>query len=304
MTERTQAEAGVGQSAGALSVRGDGPASSELNFLVGQQSKRLGPSLLTAAALDVVVFILFVVISRSAPTPAPKASLPDNPNDQIIWIAEPGPGGGGGGGGNLAKEPPKQAVLPGKDKISVPVIEKPEMQIKADPPPPEPEPIQQVNIPVRTLGAETELLPGAIDAPSAPVASSSLGSGVGGGAGTGQGTGLGSGQGSGLGDGIGGGTGGGVYKPGNGVTTPVPIRQVTPVYSTDAMRARVQGEVLVQCVVQLDGTVSDLRVVRSLGFGLDEEAIKAARQWRFQPGTRFGQPVKVEVLIGLSFSLR
>ena len=59
------------------------------------------------------------------------------------------------------------------------------------------------------------------------------------------------------------------------------------------MRAKVQGTVLLECVVLPDGTVGDVEVVRSLDptFGLDQEAIKAARQWRFAPGTRFGDPV-------------
>ena len=47
--------------------------------------------------------------------------MPDTLTDGIIWLAEPGPGGGGGGGGNKMKEPPRQAELPGKDKITVPV---------------------------------------------------------------------------------------------------------------------------------------------------------------------------------------
>ena len=47
--------------------------------------------------------------------------LPEQPNSNIIWLSQPGPGGGGGGGGNKMKEPPRQAELPGKDKITVPV---------------------------------------------------------------------------------------------------------------------------------------------------------------------------------------
>ena len=55
-----------------------------------------------------------------------------------------------------------------------------------------------------------------------------------------------------------------------------------------------------------DGSVGDVQVVRSLDptFGLDQEAIKAARQWRFAPGTRLGEPVPVLVTIELTFTLR
>jgi protein TonB len=72
------------------------------------------------------------------------------------------------------------------------------------------------------------------------------------------------------------------------------------------MRAKVQGTVLLQCVVRPDGSVTDIQVLRSLDsvFGLDQEAIKAARQWRFAPGTRMGAPVAVQITIELTFTLR
>ena len=74
----------------------------------------------------------------------------------------------------------------------------------------------------------------------------------------------------------------------------------------ERMRAKVQGTVWVEAVVLPDGTVGQAKVVRSLDstFGLDEEALKAAKQWRFAPGTRFGQPVAVLVTIELTFTLR
>ena len=73
------------------------------------------------------------------------------------------------------------------------------------------------------------------------------------------------------------------------------MRQVRPDYTADAMRAKVQGVVVVECVVLPDGTVGEAHVIKSLDsvFGLDQEAIKAARQWQFIPGRRFGQPVTV-----------
>jgi protein TonB len=90
------------------------------------------------------------------------------------------------------------------------------------------------------------------------------------------------------------------------VQLPRPIREVKPQYTADAMRAKVQGVVLLECVVLPDGTVGKVEVIRSLDstFGLDQEAIKAARQWRFAPGTRFGEPVAVLVTIELQFTLR
>ena len=134
----------------------------------------------------------------------------------------------------------------------------------------------------------------------------SAGSGTNDGAGRGVGGGIGSGDGDGLGPGEGGGTGGGVYRPGNGVEAPRLLREVTPRYTAEAMRAKVQGVVLVEAVVLPDGSVGRVTVVRSLdrNFGLDEEAIRAAKEWRFLPGTRFGEPVAVAVTIELSFTLR
>jgi TonB family protein len=97
-----------------------------------------------------------------------------------------------------------------------------------------------------------------------------------------------------------------VYCPGGGVTAPQLLRRVTPQYTSEALRAKIQGSVMLECVVRADGTVGDVKVVRSLDtvYGLDAEAIKAARQWRFSPGTRLGQPVPVVVAIELTFTAR
>jgi TonB family protein len=114
--------------------------------------------------------------------------------------------------------------------------------------------------------------------------------------------------------GIGPGTGSGVASPplagvvrvgSPGVTIPRLLKDVKPQYTADAMRAKIQGSVLVECVVQTDGTVGDVRVIRSLDttYGLDQEAIKAAKQWKFAPGTRNGEPVPVTVSIELTFTL-
>jgi TonB family protein len=194
--------------------------------------------------------------------------------------------------------------MPGKDKITVPVSKPPKLEVQQQAKV-EPDPIAQLNIPAKELAASTMELPGAIEAPPGPP-TPSQGVGTLGGAGTGRGSGIGSGTGSGLGAGSGGGTGGGTYRPGNGVTTPQLIREVKPGYTSEAMRAKIQGAVLLQCTVQTDGSVTDIQVLRSLDpvFGLDQQAINAARQWRFRPGTLRDQPVPVQITIELSFTLR
>ncbi len=88
-----------------------------------------------------------------------------------------------------------------------------------------------------------------------------------------------------------------------GTTPPRPIRQVKPSYTEDAMRAKVEGTVIAECVVQADGTVGDVRVIKSLEPSLDDEAVKAARQWRFVPGTKDGVAVPMVITIELAFHL-
>ena len=296
----------VDASVGHLSVHIPGAHPEEVSFLFGQQPKRLGLSFAASLCFDIVAVLLIILASRlSARNATDSRFVLAQPNDQIIWIAESGPGGGGGGGGNQMPEPPRKAELPGKAKITVPVAKPPELEVPKEVPKEQPPPVQELNIPAVTQASAAEALQGLIDAQPRPL-SASQGSGIGGGAGTGRGSGVGPGTGSGLGPGSGGGTGGGVYHPGNGVTTPVPLSEVKPQYTSEAMRARIQGQVWVECVVQPNGMCTDVQVTRSLDptFGLDNEAVKAARQWRFKPGTRLGQPVPVLVTIELSFALR
>jgi protein TonB len=258
----------------------------------------LGVSIATHAA----VIALLVIAARNAPDSV-KAMLPDMPAYELTWLPIEGPGGGGGGGGNKSPEPPKKAELPGKDKMAVPVAEPPKVTPVEKPPEPEPKPDQQLTIPAKEIAAGETFIPGALEGTTA---SRSQGAGTGGGAGTGQGTGIGPGQGSGLGPGWGGGTGGRAYRPGSGVSMPRILREVKPQYTSDAMRAKIQGTVVLEAVVTPDGTVGNVEVIKSLDptFGLDLEAIRAAKQWRFMPGMLKGQPVPVLVTIELTFTLR
>jgi periplasmic protein TonB len=295
----------LNKSAGHLSVSIDGAHVDDIQFSFDREPKRLSASIIASAIIDVAVVALLVVASRYHPNVVAEAQLPEQPNKNIIWLAEPGPGGGGGGGGNRMKEPPRQAEMPGKDKITVPVAPKPPAFEPPKPVTKEPNPIEQLNIPAKELAAAENQLPGQIEAPPGPP-TLSQGSGSGGGAGTGTGTGIGPGTGSGLGPGSGGGTGGGVYQPGSGVTNPIPIRQPSPSYTSDAMRAKVQGVAVVGCVIEVDGRPSQCHIVRSLDstFGLDLEAMKAAQNWRFRPGMAKGEPVRVAITIEMSFTLR
>jgi TonB family protein len=282
-------------------------ASPNARFLAGDvphgadERVRFGNSFLVSAATHIGGFFLILFIVSNLPVVAPSNRPIDDKVSDIIWLNAPGPGGGGGGGGNRTPTPPRKVELPGKEKITVPVAKPPVM--RPDPPKDVPKPETQINIPAVSTAAGVVEVPGALTGlPGVP----SQGSGSGGGAGTGTGTGIGSGRGSGLGPGYGGGTGGGAFRPGNGVTMPTVLKEVKPSYTAEAMRAKVQGVVLVEAVVREDGSVGQVQVVRSLDrtFGLDEEALKAVRLWRFSPGKRQGQNVPVLVEIELTFTLR
>jgi len=98
----------------------------------------------------------------------------------------------------------------------------------------------------------------------------------------------------------------GVSRPGGSVTAPRVVKDVKPRYGAEAMRAKIQGTVQLEAVVQADGTVGEVRVIRSLDreFGLDDEAVACLKQWRFTPGTKDGVAVPVLVSVEMSFTLR
>jgi protein TonB len=195
--------------------------------------------------------------------------------------------------------------MPGRDAITVPAA-KPREPDFSKPATPEPDPVPQLIIPVARQASAPDALTqiGAINA--LPSLTPSQGPGEGSGAGTGRGPGDGPGAGAGLGPGRDRGTGGDAYQPGNGVTMPVEIKKGVPRYTTEAMRARIQGSIMVECVVDTTGACTNIRVRRSFdpAFGLDQEAINAAAQWRFRPGMRLGQAVPVVVTMEIAFALR
>ncbi len=96
-----------------------------------------------------------------------------------------------------------------------------------------------------------------------------------------------------------------IYEAGSGVTYPTLIRLEQPRYTDQARRARIGGSVELRAIILPDGTVGEIRVVKSLDrqYGLDEEAVAAARKWLFRPGTREGKPVAVIVTLILEFKL-
>jgi len=131
----------------------------------------------------------------------------------------------------------------------------------------------------------------------------SNGTGSGGGIGSGHGGGVGSGNGGGVGPGSGGGFGDGVYRAGNGVSQPSLISKVEPEYSEEARKAKHQGVVVLQIVVDAKGNAVNPKVIRSLGLGLDEKAVDAVLKWKFKPGYKDGKPVAVAATVEVNFRL-
>ncbi len=138
-----------------------------------------------------------------------------------------------------------------------------------------------------------------LPAPNLPGLGNPLGKFTNGSAGTGGLLGIGDGHGTGAGDN----TIGTVYRGGNGVTLPVLIRRVDPEFSEEARKARHSGIVILHADVDSTGRARNIRVVQSLGMGLDEKAVAAVSQWLFKPGTKDGKAVAVSANIEVRFQL-
>jgi TonB family protein len=95
------------------------------------------------------------------------------------------------------------------------------------------------------------------------------------------------------------------YRLGPGVENPAPLRSVQPKYPPEALQKKITGVVELEAVVLADGTVGDVRVLKSLDASLDNAAIEAAKQWLFRPGrlASNGRVVPVIVTIILEFRL-
>ena len=205
---------------------------------------------------------------------------------------------GGGGGGDRDKIQAPKGKLP---KFAMEQITPPAMVIRNDHPKLAVEPtvvvppqvhIAQANLP--NFGDPKAVIP------SGPP---SNGTGSGGGIGSGEGGGIGSGTGPGVGPGRGGGMGGGVFKVGGGVSAPRAILTPDPEYSEEARKAKYQGTCILWLIVGPDGKPRDVKVARTLGMGLDQKAIEAVRNWKFEPAMKDGKPVAVQINVEVNFRL-
>jgi periplasmic protein TonB len=235
-----------------------------------------------------------------------------NPDESVQLVApDPGvyipiqrkpieaPSGGGGGGGDRDKLQAPKGKLPRQamEQFAPPmaVIRNPAPKLPMEP---------TVIIPPTVRLANNENLPNLGDPKSViPSGPPSNGIGSGGGIGSGSGGGVGSGTGAGVGPGSGGGTGGGVFRVGGGVSAPRAIFTPDPEYSEEARKAKYQGTVVLWLIVGPDGRPNQVKVARTLGMGLDQKAIEAVRQWRFEPAKLNGNPVAVQINVEVNFRL-
>jgi TonB family protein len=287
---------------------------SNLPAWLGQ--RRAIPTCAAWCAQAALVLLMVWVAAR----PTETASVATTPPSRMVFIALPGPGGGGGGGGmkNPLPAPRLEHVARPSSVTPVPVASpkpvlvsrrverKPPEPLptpRPDPPPRAQEPLAShvLIAPVAASGRERQR-EGEINA--ADRRNDSLGPGADGGAGAGRGLGNGPGVGAGIGPGLGGGTGGGPYRAGSGIDAPRLLKEVKAIYTDEARRRGITGDVDLEIVVKSDGTVGDVRVLRGLDAGLDARAIAAVREWRFAPARRQGAPVDVIVEVSVEFMLR
>lgn len=217
----------------------------------------------------------------------PSFVLTNDVQDEVVIslkaLAQPAQLAGGAPPEPAAPEPEPVPVRPEPTPILVPI---------PDPTPMDPEPIRREDLRetpqvVREMVADLNI--GDISAPPGVRGRGQAGSGTGPATGTGPGAGSGSGP----------------YEVGGVDTNPVPIVQTIPSYTDQAIKAKVQGVVLLQAIIRRDGSVTDLRVLRGLGYGLEEKAIQEiASNWKFRPGTLDGRPVDVLATIEVTFNLR
>ena len=206
--------------------------------------------------------------------------------------------GGGGGGGDRSPLPASRGALPqfARTQFTPPRVEIPKvapvlpMQATLLGPPELKLPAMKLDMPF----GDPNGLPGP----------PSQGPGTHGGIGDGDGTGVGPNKGPGYGPGSDGGCCGGPFTVGiGGVSAPIPIYSPEPAYSEEARKAKFSGIVTMWVVVDALGNVRNPRIIKPLGMGLDEEALKTVTTWRFKPGMRHGVAVPVQVLVEVSFRL-
>ena len=250
---------------------------------------------LTSAQISIAFHILLVILLSLRIAQSPIASVTPKDHFRLVapdlkWLApKPGETAGGGGAdlfpaslGNLPKPTPRPFVPP----QAVPQNLQPKLVLEAS--------IElAANTTLPTVNSNL------IGDPFGKSGIQSLGRGPGG-------NGIGEGPGRSYGPGPGEGGSGPVGAPPvlTGATTaPTLLYTIEPEFSEEARKARFEGTVVLWAEVDPSGRAVNVRVLRSVGLGLDEKATAAVAQWRFKPGTRNGKPVPMPATIEVNFRL-
>lgn len=100
------------------------------------------------------------------------------------------------------------------------------------------------------------------------------------------------------------GDGQGPFHVGGNIEPPVKIHDPHPAYTEEARMARIQGVVLLQAVLDPEGNVTRLQVIKGLPLGLTESALETVAEWKYKPATRNGLPVAVYLHLAINFSIQ
>ena len=97
---------------------------------------------------------------------------------------------------------------------------------------------------------------------------------------------------------------GNALRVGGDVKAPVAINKIEPTYTEIARKARIEGFVIVEAIIDQNGNVTDARLLKTLPFGLGDAALEALKRWKFKPGTLNGQPVPVIYDLTINFRMQ
>ena len=231
--------------------------------------------------IGVAALAVFLGVNTYINTAKPKMQV--TPIDVAEWKAPKAVVTAGGGGGSPDKmEAIKGKIPPRADPIVAPKIDEP--------------PLPAIDVQNDIIIPDNLKLPnfGQTNSPNIKLAS----------LGNGSGTGIGNGHGSGYLDGYDANIDGGLYRIGGAVSAPLLLNRVDAEFTDEARKARYQGLALVEIIVDTHGNPHNPRIMRHLGMGLDENAIKAIMQYKFKPAMKDGKtPVPVKISVEVNFRI-
>ena len=263
------------------------------------KEKRSPVSVVISTILNIALIAILIFLGHKIVTPPPVVNMGTitlNDDDVLSKKASIRMGGGGGGGehskieaqvGKTPKQDLHPLAPPEQPKINPTLAVDPAVAVQPDIKLPD-------NPNLQNFGVK--------NSPNVTLASAGTGGPAG--LGAGHGNGIGTGSGSGYGPGSGGNFGGGVFQIGGDVLGPKLVSSVDPEFTDEARRAKYQGLVTVSLIVDAQGNPQNVRVIRAIGYGLDEKAVEAVKMYKFKPAIKKGVgPVPVYLTINVNFRI-